>query len=300
MPEYAAVDLEHERLSPPLERTMDGGLTETIKRHYTVSELATRILEALEKAGKDPGRLSVEDLAPIDEFHVRGRQATLELAQAARIKSRDTVLDVGSGIGGPARCLASQFGCQVTGLDLTEEYCRAANLLSERVGLGHLVRFEQGDALSMAFPTESFDVVWTEHVAMNIRDKPMLYREMDRVLKPGGTLAIYDVCSGEGGPVHFPVPWARSEDASFLASPEQLRRLVNDAGFRIIDWTDTTALAREWFVALAERVRRDGAPLLSWGMLMGDDFLAMAQNQRRNLEEDRIALVQLVARKQPT
>jgi len=275
-------------------------LTETVKRHYTVSELATRILEALEKAGKDLSRLSVEDLAPIDEFHVRGRQATLELAQAARIKSRDTVLDVGSGIGGPARCLASRFGCQVTGLDLTEEYCRAASLLSERVGLGHLVRFEQGDALSMDFPNESFDVVWTEHVAMNIRDKPMLYREMDRVLKPGGTLAIYDVCSGEGGPVHFPVPWARSEDASFLASPEQLRRLVTDAGFRIIDWRDTTAQAREWFVALAERVRRDGAPLLSWRMLMGDGFLAMAQNQRRNLEEDRIALVQLVARKQPT
>jgi SAM-dependent methyltransferase len=300
MPENAAVDRDQEGLFPPLASSMEGGLNETIRRHYSVSELATRILEALEKAGKDPSRLSVGDLAPIDEFHIRGRQATLELAEAAGIQSHHTVLDVGSGIGGPARCLASEFGCRVTGLDLTEEYCRTANLLSDRVGLSGLVRFEQGDALSMAFPGESFDVVWTEHVAMNIRDKPMLYREMERVLKPGGTLAIYDVCSGEGGPVHFPVPWARSADASFLASPEQLRRLVNDAGFRITDWRDTSARAREWFVALAERVRREGAPLLSWGMLMGDDFPTMAQNQRRNLEEGRIALVQLVARKQPT
>lgn len=297
MPEYAAVDQQQELLFPPLERPAAGGLTETIKRHYGISALATRIFEALERAGKDPDRLSVEDLAPIDEFHIRGRQATLELAEAARIEPHHTVLDIGSGIGGPARCLARKFGCRVTGLDLTEEYCRVANLLSHRVGLGQVVRFEHGDALSMPFPAASFDVAWTEHAAMNIADKPTLYREMHRVLKPGGTLAIYDVCAGEGGPVHFPVPWARSEEASFLASPEQLRSLVTDAGFTVTDLHDTTAQAREWFVALAERVKREGAPVLSWGMLMGDDFPAMAQNQRRNLEEGRIALVQLVARK---
>lgn len=297
MPEYATVGRHQQTSSPTLERSATGGATESIQRHYTVSALGNRILDALAKAGTDTSRLSVEDLAPIDEFHVRGRQATLELAEAARIQPHHTVLDVGGGIGGPARCLASEFGCRVTGLDLTEEYCRTANLLSERVGLAHLVRFEQGDALSMPFPDASFDVVWTEHVAMNVEDKTSLYREMYRVLKRGGTLAIYDVCSGEGGPVHFPVPWARTGETSFLASSEQLRRLVIAAGFGIVDWRDTTGQAREWFVALADKVRREGAPLLSWGMLMGDDFAAMAQNQRRNLDEGRIALIQLVARK---
>lgn len=271
--------------------------TERVKQHYTVSALAGRILDALAKAGRDPDHLKPEDLAPLDEFHIRGRQATLDLAAAANVASHHVILDVGSGLGGPARCLASRFGCRVTGIDLTDEYCEAASLLAERTGLAHLVRFEQGDALNMPFPDASFDVVWTEHVAMNIADKPSLYREMHRVLKPGGALAIYDVCAGPNGPVHFPVPWARTPDESWLVTPEELRHLVADAGFTVADTQDTTPLARDWFVALAERVKREGPPPLTWGMLMGADFPAMVQNQRRNLEEGRIALIQVVARK---
>lgn len=275
-------------------------LNRNIQRHYTVTDLGAQILAALEKAGKDVTRLRPEDLAPIDEFHVRGRVATLELARAAKINSSKVVLDVGSGLGGPARCLASEFGCKVTGIDLTDEYCRVAEMLSARVGLEGLVNFRQGDALNMPFPDASFDVVWTEHVAMNIPDKLRLYREMRRVLKPGGALAIYDILAGAAGPVHFPVPWARTSETSALVSPDELRLLLEKAGFKVEDWQDTTQTAKAWFVALAEKIRKEGLPPLGWGLLMGNDFQEMAQNQRRNLEEGRVALIQVIARNQAT
>jgi len=269
----------------------------SVQAHYTRSGLGDLILAALEKAGKDLSRLTPEDLAPIDEFHIRGRAATLELARAARVDSTKRVLDVGSGVGGTSRCLAREFGCRVTGIDLTDEYCSAAAMLSERIGLAALVDYRQGDATNLPFPDASFDIVWTEHVAMNIPDKPRLYAEMHRVLKPGGTLAIYDILAGPSGPVLFPVPWARTPEASFLATPDELRNLLEDAGFGIEAWSDTTDAARAWFVALAEKIRTEGVAPLGFHVLLGSDFPAMAQNQRRNLEEARIVLAQIVARR---
>jgi MPBQ/MSBQ methyltransferase len=271
--------------------------TAQVQSHYTVTDLGQSILDTLTKAGRDPSRLTPEDLAPIDEFHIRGRAATLDLAKAAKIDRAMSVLDVGSGLGGPARALASEFACHVTGIDLTEEYCRAARMLSDLLGLGHLLRFQQGDALNMPFPDASFDAVWTEHVAMNIADKSRLYREMFRVLKPGGTLAIYDILSGSVSPVHFPVPWARTPETSFLASPLEMRKHLTEAGFHITDWVDSTEIGKAWFVALAQRIQQFGLPLLSFALLMGEDFSTMAQNQRRNLEEGRIVLAQIVATK---
>ncbi|HEY7674898.1 MAG TPA: methyltransferase domain-containing protein [Burkholderiales bacterium] len=272
-------------------------LNETVQAHYTRSDLGSLILAALENAGKDLNRLTPEDLAPIDEFHIRGRAATLELAQAASVDSTKRVLDVGSGVGGTSRCLAREFGCRVTGIDLTDEYCRAAAMLSDRIGLAELVDYRQGNATNLPFPDASFDIVWTEHVAMNIPDKPKLYREMYRVLKPGGTLAIYDVLAGPSGPVLFPVPWARTLESSFLATPDELRSLLEEAGFNIAAWSDTTDAARAWFVALAEKIRKEGVAPLGFHVLLGSDFPTMAQNQRRNLEEARIVLAQIVARR---
>lgn len=272
-------------------------VNEAIQAHYDRADLGEAILTALEKAGKDLKHLTPEDLATVDEFHIRGRAATLELAKAAGVDLTKRVLDVGSGVGGTSRCLAREFGCRVTGIDLTDEYCRAAAILTAKIGLTDLVDFRQGDATNMPFQDDSFDVVWTEHVAMNIPDKRGLYREMYRVMKPGGTLAIYDILAGPSGSVHFPVPWARTPDTSFLVSPDQLRDLLQETGFNVSAWSDTTDLARAWFVALAEKIRKEGLPPLGFHVLLGEDFPAMAQNQRRNLEEGRIVLAQVVAKK---
>ena len=274
---------------------MSTELNQNIQEHYTRPDLGPLILAALEKAGKDINQLTPEDLAPVDEFHIRGRAATLELARAAGIDSKMYVLDVGSGIGGSSRCLAREFGCRVTGIDLTDEYCCAATMLTERVGLSALVSCQQGDALHLPFPDRTFDVVWTEHVAMNISDKARLYREMFRVLKSGGTLALYDILAGPSGPVLFPAPWARLPETSFVVTPDELRELLHQAGFRIVDWADTTDIARTRFASLAKKIRKEGLPPLGFHVLLGADSEDMAQNQLRNLEEGRIVLAQIVA-----
>jgi MPBQ/MSBQ methyltransferase len=271
-------------------------VTNPVESHYASGGLADRILAALSAAGKDPDRLRIEDLAPVDEFHIRGREATLELAAAAGLAEGMRVLDVGSGVGGPSCYLAAAVGCRVTGLDLTEEYCQVAALLAERVGLADRVEYHPGDALAMPFANCSFDAVWTQHAAMNIADKAGLYAECRRVLEPGGALAIYDIVTGTGGPVHFPVPWAREPSISFLAGPAELRGLLEGAGFTIESWRDTTDLGRTWFRAFAKRLAEGAPPPLGFHLLMGPEFPAMAQNQIRNLNEDRIALVEVVAR----
>lgn len=272
-------------------------INEAIQTHYTRSDLGEVILTALEEAGKDLNHLSSDDLKPIDQFHIRGWTATLELARAAGLDETKYVLDVGSGVGGTSRCLAKEFGCRVTGIDLTDEYCRVAMMLTNKTGLEHLVDYRQGDATNLPFDDAVFDVVWSEHMAMNIPDKTRLYKEMHRVLKPGGALAIYDVLAGPTGPVLFPVPWARTQDVSFLVSPDELRKLLEETGFKITDWFDTTEAARVWFVNLAEKIRKEGFPTLGFHLLLGADFKAMAQNQGQNLQEGRIVLAQIVARK---
>jgi len=271
---------------------------DTIAEHYTMQDLAEAIFAGLKQAGKDLNNLKQEDLAPVDEFHIRGREATVELAQQLDLNASKHILDVGSGVGGASRYLALAYGCRVTGLDLTEAYCQVAQLLADRIGLGQLIAYRQGSALDMPFENASFDIVWTQHTAMNIADKARLYAESWRVLKPGGLLAIYDIVEGEGEPLIFPVPWAREPSISFLVTSDELRELLGQAGFQVVSWRDTSEEGRSWFQEVAEKMQKvGGTPPLGFHILLGPDFKTMARNQVRNLNENRIGLIEAVVQR---
>jgi ubiquinone/menaquinone biosynthesis C-methylase UbiE len=265
----------------------------SVSRHYGAQDPSEIILSILRSAGRDMERLSPDDLAPLDEFHLRGREATREMAALLRLVPTDRVLDVGCGMGGPARFLASAFGCRVTGLDLTEPFCRAAERLTRLVGLEGKVGFRVGDALSMPFPDGGFDVVWSQHMNMNVADKPRLFGEMRRVARDGGRLAFYEIAAGPGGPPHFPVPWAADPSISHLASPGTLRSGLEEAGFRVLSWEDVSAAAGDWLGRLFEAAVPAG-PGVPPHLLLLPDMQPKAANVRRSLLEDRVRVVQAV------
>ncbi|MFN3322275.1 MAG: class I SAM-dependent methyltransferase [Bryobacteraceae bacterium] len=261
---------------------------DSVARHYGIPGLLDTILSALRSQGKDIEQLTPDDLAPADEFHIRGREATIELAELAGVRSGWRVLDVGSGLGGSARFLAAQFGCHVTGIDLTPEYCETASALSRRVGLDHLIEFRCASALAMPFEDAAFDLAWTQHVQMNIEDKPALYREIARVLRPGGRFALHDILAGPGGPPHFPVHWAEEASLSFLIAADELRQLLECSGFRVLTWLDTTEISLRWYQNVMEQRRKLGPPPLGLHLLLGPTGPAKVMNFEKNLLEERI------------
>jgi SAM-dependent methyltransferase len=267
-----------------------------VETHYTRSDLGETILAALAKAGKDVDRLTPDDLAPVDEFHSRRRAATAELARLLAPTASDRVLDAGSGIGGPSRFLAATYGCRVTGLDLTAEFCSVAAMLARRTGLDGLVDYRHGDATAMPFADGAFDLAWSQNAAMNIADRALLYREIRRVLKPAGRFALQDVTAGPGGEPHYPVPWAREKSISFLVAPETTRATLEQSGFRILAWEDKTEIALK--ESRAERAKAAAEsvppPVLGIHLILGADFGAMMRNSVRNLEERRIGLINAV------
>ncbi len=267
----------------------------SVEVHYRRDGLTGAILGALRATDKDPSALTPRDLAPVDQFHARGQEATLELAHLAGLADLGPglrVLDVGGGLGGPARTLASEFGCSVEVLDLTEEYCRAGEMLTAMTGLGDHVSFTHGNALVMPYPGGSFDVAWTQHTSMNVADKARLYKEIHRVLRPGGRLALHEILAGPASPIHFPVPWARTPSASFLIAPESARALVAAAGFGELAWIDDTTPTLEWFRKRSATIPRTPTQPLGLHLLLGEDFPRMFHNQLRNLEEGRICVAQ--------
>jgi len=272
-------------------------MTSDVETHYSgTGNLEDQIRKVLASAGKDIEDLTVADLAAVDEFHVRGREATLELAGRMGLSEGAEVIDIGSGLGGPARTLADKYSCRVTGIDLTECFCQAARAMSDWVGLADRTSFRQGDATALPFDDDSFDAAMTIHVAMNIAAKDAVYAEAKRVLKPGSIFAVYDILQGEGGPVRFPVPWAREPSISHLATPFDMRDLLTGAGFEIVDEIDSTDRGLAWFEEVAARMRDATAPQISFRSFLGPDFGEMAINQVKNLSEKRIRTITFVAR----
>ena len=263
-----------------------------VSAHYTSGDLGEKILAGLRAAGKDPDALTLDDLTPVDQFHLGGKPATLQLIEHAGFRPGMHVLDVGGGLGGPARTLASEVGCTVTVVDLSEEFCRIGAMLTARTGLSGAVTFQHGSALDLPFADGSFDAAWTQHATMNIADKERLYEEIHRVLRPGGRLAMHDAMAGPVQPIHFPVPWARDPSISFLHSSEAIRTLLADIGFREVEWVDE----REKIVAALQRqisiMALNGPPPLGIQLLVGTEFPGMLANVGRNLQENRLTIIQ--------
>jgi MPBQ/MSBQ methyltransferase len=270
--------------------------TTEIERHYGRGGLLDRILAALKEAGKDIDHLTIDDLAPVDELHSRRRLATKELAEMLVPRPGERLLDIGSGLGGPARYLAKVCGCRVTGIDLTAEFVATAVDLARRAGLAGQVDFRQGSALDLPFTDGSFDLAWSQNVAMNIADRPRYYAEMRRILVPGGRLAIQDVAQGPADAPHYPVMWADTPATSFLRTPQETRILLEHAGFKVMTWQDNTDAAITETEAERARVAASGGgpPILGVHLVVGPSFLNKARNGNRNMRENRIRLINAV------
>jgi ubiquinone/menaquinone biosynthesis C-methylase UbiE len=264
-------------------------MTEKVSTHYSGGgHLADRIADGLRKKGLDPADLRASDLEAVDEFHFRGRAATLELLAKMNLTVDSNVLDIGSGLGGVARTIADVAGCRVTGIDLTKEFCDAATAMSRWVELDDKTEFRQGDATNLPFPDNRFDRAITVHVAMNIPQKNRMYDEAQRVLEPGGIFAVYDILQGEGGDMLYPVPWAGEPSISHLATPEEMETLLSEAGFKIVQAMDSTRASLDWLEARTARSGPSDPLPVTVELLFGESFPAMRRNQLRALQERRM------------
>jgi SAM-dependent methyltransferase len=265
-----------------------------IAEHYSRGGLEREILNAFTTLGVDLEHLDPDQLASVDEFHIGGRQATVELVDQLDLRPGLRVLDVGSGLGGTARYLARRHAVEVTGLDLTAEYVHVAASLTHRAGLAGLVRFRQGSATNLPFPDGSFDRTCMLHVGMNIADKAALFTEIRRVLVSGGTFGLYDVMRSGPGEVVYPVPWAATSATSFLAEPQRYRELLAQARLPVQAERDRRSFGIDFFRTMRARVAQEGPPVLGLQLVMGPDAALKAANLADSLERAVLAPTEMI------
>lgn len=267
-----------------------------VAAYYARKDLERTILDALRGAGKDIDALTPSDLSGVDEFHLGWRAQTVEFATELDLSPGMDLLDIGAGIGGPARYFADVHGCSVTGIDLTPDYVAVANSLTRRCGLADGVAFRQASALALPFDPASFDVVTLIHVGMNVADKLGLFAQVRRVLKPGGRFGVYDVMRIGSGDVPYPMPWAGAPETSFVEPPETYRRLLRQAGFEIEKERDRRTFALEMGQRMREDAAKHGPPPLTLGILMGPSAPQRLGNVMTSLGDGVLAPIEMIAR----
>jgi SAM-dependent methyltransferase len=272
-------------------------IEDEVARHYTTGSLLERIQQGLTAMGCDPDRPALDDLKPVDEFHIGGVEATRDLLGQMDLGAETRLLDLGSGLGGPARFIASTVGCHVTGIDLTEEFVATAIALSEMTGLSERTSFVQGSALDLPFKADSFDAATLIHVGMNLPDKAALFAGAARVLRPGGVFAVYDVMRTSPGDLAYPVPWAETAATDFSVPPADYRAAAEAAGFAAAPERGRRAFALEFFAAQRAALQaRGGPPPLGIHLLTGATGREKMQNMTANIETGRIAPTEMIFR----
>lgn len=264
-----------------------------VSSHYASYDVLARIRTALAEMGHDPDRISPEVLKPVDEFHIGGAEATVALLEKLDIRPDMEMLDIGSGIGGPARMVAARYDCRVTGVDLTPHFVEAARALSTMCGMADRVRFEVGSAVALPLPDASFDIALLLHVGMNVSDKEALFRETRRVLRDDGTFAVYEVMRTDDGDLAFPVPWAETPDLSALETPQTYRAAAEAAGFTLQAEENRSEVALDFFSRLQAQAA-SGAPPLGLHNLMGPTVREKVANMIAAVRAGTIAPVQMI------
>jgi ubiquinone/menaquinone biosynthesis C-methylase UbiE len=278
--------------------TFDGVARSIVSDHYAHSRLVAAIRDGLAKLGKTESTVTGEDLAPVDEFHIGGRAATSDVAQQLSLSANDRVLDVGCGLGGAARQIAGEYGCHVSGIDLTPDYVEAGNVLSGWLKLGQRVHLQQGNALALPFADDAFDAAYMLHVGMNITDKRTLFAGVARVLRAGARFAVYDVMRTGDGDLSYPLPWAGTAATNAIATPAQYYEALAAAGLEIVSERERRDVAIAYFARQREQMAvAGGPPPLGVHTLMGERRPELVRNMTEAITAGRIAPVEILARK---
>ncbi|MGE5159086.1 MAG: class I SAM-dependent methyltransferase [Gemmatimonas sp.] len=272
-------------------------MTRAIADHWGSGDVYGLIVSALDKMSKPLEGITIEDLAPVDHFHARGLPATVELADRLPIKAGQHILDIGCGLGGPARYIAKRFQCKVSGLDITEPFVEAANKLTALLRMEATVKLELGDGQLLPYPDSHFDGAYTQHVTMNVADRPKFFAEAYRVLKPGAFFALTEHGSGPKGDPHHPVPWSADGSGAYLLAPSETRALLEKTGFEDIVVEDTGAKYAAGYRMAIEKAENGALPPLGIHILLGETALQKTRNTLRNIEEGRTHPFQLICRK---